>query len=107
MGTEPDLDSADRETLLAVIAELRATIAEQQAIISKLQRRLIDLEGRASSRPRGMPGNRAAPSRKQPEKAQPRNKRERGYSRKKASSKYFCFNLVIEGLLISRVPRAR
>ena len=77
MGIEPDLRNSDRETLLAIIAELRATVA-------RLERQVADLEGRASSRPRGMPGNKIASSRKQPEEAKQRKKRERGYARKKS-----------------------
>ena len=77
MGMQPDLRTASRETLLAVIAS-------QQAAIDELKRRLSDLEGRASPRPRGMPGNKVAPKRRQPKQPKQRKKRERGYARKKA-----------------------
>ena len=77
MGMQPDLRRADRETLLAIIKG-------QQATIDELRRRLADLEGRASRKPRGMPGNKIASKRGQPEQPKPRNKREHGYARKKS-----------------------
>ena len=58
MKIGPDLNSADRETLLAVIAEQQTTIAEQQLVIAELRRRVNELERRVTRGPSGgMPGN--------------------------------------------------
>ena len=57
MNTSLDLTAAPREALLAVIAHQQNTIAQQQAAIVQLQRRIETLEGKAKpSGPRGMPG---------------------------------------------------
>ena len=81
MGVEVDLKGANRETLLAVIAS-------QQAVITKLQRRIEDLERRVSPRvpSAGMPGNKSTPKRGRPapaEKRKPRKHRAHGFARRR------------------------
>ena len=53
MDTEVDLTTADRAVLIAIIAQLQATVLEQQRVIERLQRRIAELEGQAkpASRP--------------------------------------------------------
>ena len=80
MGVEVDLKGASRETLLAVIAS-------QQAVITKLQRRIEDLERRVSPRgPSGMPGNKSTSKRGRPgpaERTKPRKHRAHGFARRR------------------------
>ena len=47
MDTEVDLTTADRAVLIAIIAQLQATVLEQQRVIERLQRRIAELEGQA------------------------------------------------------------
>ena len=69
VDAELDLTRASRAVLLEVIArqqalimELQNTILEQQAVISRLERRIEALEGKAKpGGPRGMPGNKPRP----------------------------------------------
>ena len=49
MDTESDLTTADRAILIAIIAQLQATVLEQQRVIERLQRRIAELEGQAKS----------------------------------------------------------
>ena len=72
--TEPDLNSASRKILLAIIAE-------QQTVIIELQRRIEELERRGP--PRGMPGNKHTPKRPRPEGTEPRKKRTEGFARRR------------------------
>jgi transposase len=52
-----ELETASREDLLALIAELRALVAAEQQTIAALEARVRELEARlGSSSPRGMPG---------------------------------------------------
>ena len=52
--------------------ELQNTILEQQAVISRLERRIEALEGKAKpGGPRGMPGNKPRPHRKPPQEKGP------------------------------------
>ena len=76
VDTEVDLNSASREDLLEIIAELQATVAG-------LQRRVEELEGRltASSRPRGMPGNKIVARRSGRGDSKLRKPRSRGFGR--------------------------
>ena len=46
MDTESDLTTADRDFLIAIIAQLQATVLEQQRLIERLERRIAELEGR-------------------------------------------------------------
>lgn len=81
MAPEPDLTTASRETLLAIIAEQLATIGEQQATITQLQRRVAGLEARLNNRGSpGMPGNKPASTRPAPRKAA-RKRRPHGFAR--------------------------
>ena len=47
MDTEIDLTTATRDVLIAIIAQLQATVLEQQRVIERLQRRIAELEGQA------------------------------------------------------------
>ncbi|MSQ05833.1 MAG: hypothetical protein EXR54_03990 [Dehalococcoidia bacterium] len=74
MDTELDLTTASRDTLLAIIAEQRATIA-------LLQQRVASLEARLNIRGTpGMPGNKPASTRPAPRKAE-RKRRPHGFAR--------------------------
>ena len=60
MDTESDLTTADRDFLIAIIAQLQATVLEQQRVIERLERRIAELEGRAKpDGPPRMPGLKA------------------------------------------------
>ena len=75
MDTEVDLTTVDRAVLIAIIAEL-------QAVIERLQRRIAELEGQA--KPGGlprMPGLKAKSARKPPAQQQPRKQRRHGFAR--------------------------
>ena len=75
MDTEVDLTTVDRDVLIAIIAEL-------QAVIERLQRRIAELEGQA--KPGGllrMPGLKAKSARKPPAQQQPRKQRRHGFAR--------------------------
>ena len=76
MEIEPDLNSASRETLLAIIAE-------QQTVIIELQGRIEDLERRAATRGRsaGMPSNKPSVKRGESERKGPRKRRPHGFAR--------------------------
>ena len=57
MDTESDLITADRDVLIAIIAQLQATVLEQQRVIERLERRIAELEGQAKpDGPPRMPG---------------------------------------------------
>ena len=75
--TELDLNAASRETLLEIIGEQRAVIAD-------LQRRIGALESRLNRRGfAGMPGNQPPSSQQAPEKKEPRKPRRHGFARKR------------------------
>ena len=77
VDTERDLNRASRETLLALIAE-------QQAVIAELQRRVGALESRLNHRgSSGMPGNKPSSGQQPPEKQEPRKPRRHGFTRKR------------------------
>ena len=71
MDTEVDLTTADRAVLIASIAQLQATVLEQQRVIERLERRIAELEGQAKSG--GQP----------PVKQQPRKQRRHGFARRR------------------------
>ena len=75
MEIEPDLNSASRETLLAIIAE-------QQTVIIELRRWIDDLERRASTRgtSAGMPANKGSVKRRESERKGPRKRRPHGFA---------------------------
>ena len=78
MDTELDLTTAGSETLLAVIAEQKATIVQ-------LQRRIVALEARLNTRGSpGMPGNKPPPAQRPPKKAA-RKPRPHGFARVRMS----------------------
>ena len=57
MDTEIDLTTASRDVLIAIIAQLQATVLEQQRVIERLERRVAELEGQAKpDGPPRMPG---------------------------------------------------
>ena len=57
MDTEVDLTTVDRDVLIAIIAQLQATVLEQQRVIERLERRIAELEGQAKpGGPPRMPG---------------------------------------------------
>ena len=69
MDTESDLITADRDFLIAIIAQLQATVLEQQRVIERLERRIAELEGRAKpDGPPRMPGLKAKSGR-QPQRS--------------------------------------
>ena len=75
MDTEVDLTTVDRAVLIAIIAEL-------QAVIERLQRRIAELEGQAKpGGPLRMPGLKAKSARKPPAQQEPRKQRRHGFAR--------------------------
>ena len=82
VDTESDLTTADRDFLIAIIAQLQATVLEQQRVIERLERRIAELEGRAKpDGPPRMPGLKAKSGRQPPAQQQPRKQRRHGFAR--------------------------
>ena len=82
MDTESDLTTADRDFLIAIIAQLQATVLEQQRVIVRLERRVAELEGQAKpDGPPRMPGLKAKSGRQPPAQQQPRKQRRHGFAR--------------------------
>ena len=76
--------TASREELLALIAQLEASNAQQETVIAELQRRIAALEEqlKRSSGGGGMPGTKPATTRRQERKAQ-RKRRDQGFARQR------------------------
>ena len=82
MDTESDLITADRDVLIAIIAQLQATVLEQQRVIERLERRIAELEGQAKPEgPPRMPGLKSSSGRQPPAQQQPRKQRRHGFAR--------------------------
>ena len=84
MDTEIDLTTATRDVLITIIAQLQATVLEQQRVIERLQRRIAELEGQAktgrpapNARPQGEIGPEA------PSAAGARKQRRHGFARRR------------------------
>ena len=84
MDTEVDLTTVDRAVLIASIAQLQATVLEQQRVIERLERRIAELEGQAKpGGPPRMPGLKAKSGGQPPVKQQPRKQRRHGFARRR------------------------
>ena len=84
MDTEIDLTTATRDVLIAIIAQLQATVLEQQRVIERLERRVAELEGQAKSGgPPRMPGLKSSSGRQPPAQQQPRKQRRHGFARRR------------------------
>ena len=84
MDTESDLITADRDFLIAIIAQLQATVLEQQRVIERLERRIAELEGQAKpDGPPRMPGLKPSSGRQPPAQQQPRKQRRHGFARRR------------------------
>ena len=82
-GQGQALSAADRDVLIAIIAQLQATVLEQQRVIERLQRRIAELEGQAKpGGPPRMPGLKAKSGRKPPAQQGPRKQRRHGFARR-------------------------
>ena len=82
MDTEIDLTTTTRDVLIAIIAQLQATVLEQQRVIERLQRRIAEVEGQAKSGgPPRMPGLKPSSGRQPPAQQQPRKQRRHGFAR--------------------------
>ena len=84
MDTEVDLTTADRDVLIAIIAQLQATVLEQQRVIERLERRIAELEGQAKpDGPPRMPGLKPSSGRQPPAQQGPRKQRRHGFARRR------------------------
>ena len=84
MNHDIDLDTASRESLLALIGRQHGLIEEQQALIVQLQRRVEDLERKAGpGGPKGMPGNKPQSQQKSDQPKEPRKTRRQGFGRQR------------------------
>ena len=82
VDTESDLTTASRDVLIAIIAQLQATVLEQQRVIERLERRIAELEGQAKpGGPPRMPGLKSSSGRQPPAQQQPSKQRRHGFAR--------------------------
>jgi transposase len=83
----PDLTTATRAELCALVAAQQQTITQQQATIVVLEQRVADLERRlGSSGGKGMPGTKPTTQTRTRASGQPRKRRARGASRRRSSA---------------------
>ena len=83
-GQGQALSAADRDVLIAIIAQLQATVLEQQRVIERLERRIAELEGQAKpDGPPRMPGLKSSSGRQPPAQQQPRKQRRHGFARRR------------------------
>ena len=83
-GQGQALSAADRAAFIAIIAQLQATVLEQQRVIERLERRIAELEGQAKpGGPPRMPGLKAKSGRQPPVKQLPRKQRRHGFARRR------------------------
>ena len=83
-GQGQALSAADRDVLIAIIAQLQATVLEQQRVIERLERRIAELEGQAKpGGPPRMPGLKAKSGRQPPVKQLPHKQRRHGFARRR------------------------
>ena len=83
-GQGQALRAADRDVPIAIIAQLQATVLEQQRVIERLERRIAELEGQAKpGGPPRMPGLKAKSGRQPPVKQLPRQQRRHGFARRR------------------------
>jgi transposase len=93
VNSERDLTTASREDLLVIIAQqqeliadLRATLSQTQAIVVQLQERIAYLEARLGGKGSGgPPGNKPANAKPQAEK-KPRKPRSKGFARRRLAA---------------------
>lgn len=82
VNSEQDLTTANREQLLAVIAQQQATIAHLQSVIEQLTGRIAVLEARLGDKGSGgPPGNK--PANAKPREKKPRKPRPHGFARRR------------------------
>ena len=94
-GQGQALSAADRDVLIASIAQLQATVLEQQRVIERLQRRIAELEGQAKpGGPPRMPGLKAKSARKPPAQQGPRKQRRHGFARRRMTPTHRVEHLV-------------
>ena len=86
-GQGQALSAVDRDVLIAIIAiiaQLQATVLEQQRVIERLERRIAELEGQAKpGGPPRMPGLKAKSGHQPPVKQLPRKQRRHGFARRR------------------------
>lgn len=84
MGADLDLATASRADLLALVAALQATVAEQQTAVATLQPRIHDLERRlGSSGGKGVPATKPAVDARSKATGKPRKRRPHGFARRR------------------------
>ena len=105
-GQGQALSAADRDALIAIIAQLQATVLEQQRVIERLERRIAELEGQAKpGGPPRMPGLKSSSGRQPPVKQQPRKQRRHGFARRRMTPTHRVEQVRVEQV-VENVPIA-